>query len=113
MMAFPTWPLAAQVPEWILKLLSVDTDKLAGGTEHFRFARFPEGGLGLLTILAILAGFALIVWNYRREGQLAQWKKAAEPLEKTWADNVRKTGNDPAVVMKELKDELAKQNAAY
>ncbi|MEZ5786921.1 MAG: TRAP transporter substrate-binding protein [Xanthobacteraceae bacterium] len=45
--------------------------------------------------------------------QLAQWKKAAEPLEKTWADNVRKTGNDPAVVMKELKDELAKQNAAY
>jgi TRAP-type C4-dicarboxylate transport system substrate-binding protein len=45
--------------------------------------------------------------------QLAQWKKAAEPLEKTWADNVRKTGVDPAAAMKELKDELAKANASY
>lgn len=45
--------------------------------------------------------------------QLAKWRKAAEPLEKTWADNVRKTGNDPAAVMKGLKDELARNNAAY
>ena len=27
--------------------------------------------------------------------QLAQWRKAAEPLEKTWADNVRKTASIP------------------
>jgi TRAP-type C4-dicarboxylate transport system substrate-binding protein len=45
--------------------------------------------------------------------QLAQWKKAAEPLEKNWADNVKKTGVDPAVAMKELKDQLAKHNALY
>jgi TRAP-type C4-dicarboxylate transport system substrate-binding protein len=45
--------------------------------------------------------------------QLAQWKKAAEPLEKTWANNVRKTGVDPATAMKELKDQLAKYNAGY
>jgi TRAP-type C4-dicarboxylate transport system substrate-binding protein len=45
--------------------------------------------------------------------QLAQWKQAAEPLEKTWAANVRKAGIDPAVAMKELKEELAKYNAAY
>jgi TRAP-type C4-dicarboxylate transport system substrate-binding protein len=45
--------------------------------------------------------------------QLAQWKKAAEPLEKAWADNVRKTGVDPAAAMKELKDALEKANAAY
>ncbi len=45
--------------------------------------------------------------------QLAQWKKAAEPLEKTWADNVRKVGVDPATAMKELKDQLAKYNAGY
>ena len=32
---------------------------------------------------------------------------AAEPLEKTWAANVRKVGVDPVAVMKELKDELA------
>jgi len=47
------------------------------------------------------------------EAQLAQWKKAAEPLEKTWADNVRKVGVDPVVAMKELKDQLAKYNAGY
>jgi len=45
--------------------------------------------------------------------QLALWKKAAEPLEKTWADNARKAGVDPAAAMKELKDQLAKFNAGY
>jgi TRAP-type C4-dicarboxylate transport system substrate-binding protein len=45
--------------------------------------------------------------------QLALWKQAADPLEKTWAANVRKAGVDPVVAMKELKDELAKYNAAY
>ena len=45
--------------------------------------------------------------------QLAHWKQAAEPLEKTWADNVRKVGIDPVAAMKELKDQLAKYNAAY
>jgi TRAP-type C4-dicarboxylate transport system substrate-binding protein len=47
------------------------------------------------------------------DAQLAQWKKAAEPLEKTWADNVRKVGVDPVVAMKELKDQLARYNAGY
>src|SRR5216683_3334808 len=47
------------------------------------------------------------------EAQLAQWKKAAEPLEKSWADNVRKVGVDPVAAMKELKDQLAKYNAGY
>jgi len=45
--------------------------------------------------------------------QLADWKKSAEPLQKTWADNVKKTGADPAAVMKELKDQLAKYKAGY
>jgi TRAP-type C4-dicarboxylate transport system substrate-binding protein len=45
--------------------------------------------------------------------QLAQWKQAAEPLEKTWATNVRKAGIDPTAAMKELKEELAKRNAGY
>ncbi len=64
------------LPRWLLELLSVDTERLQGGTEHLRFARFPEGGLGLLAILAVLAGFAFIAWNYRREGQLTRWKKS-------------------------------------
>jgi TRAP-type C4-dicarboxylate transport system substrate-binding protein len=45
--------------------------------------------------------------------QVAEWKKAAEPLEKTWADNVKKTGGDPDAIMEELKAQLAKDKAAY
>jgi TRAP-type C4-dicarboxylate transport system substrate-binding protein len=45
--------------------------------------------------------------------QLAEWRKAAEPLQKTWADNVKKAGGNPDAIMKELKDSLTKFNAAY
>ncbi len=45
--------------------------------------------------------------------QLAEWKKAAEPLHKTWADNVKKTGVDPDAAMKELQTELKKFNSNY
>ncbi len=43
--------------------------------------------------------------------QTAEWKKAADPLVKTWADGVKKTGVDPDQALKELKDSLAKYNA--
>ena len=43
--------------------------------------------------------------------QTAEWKKAAEPLVKTWADNVKKAGVDPDAAMAELKTQLAKYNA--
>ena len=45
--------------------------------------------------------------------QLGEWKKAAEPLEKAWADNVKKVGVDPDAAMKELKADLVKYKAAY
>ncbi|HEY7232211.1 MAG TPA: TRAP transporter substrate-binding protein [Pseudolabrys sp.] len=45
--------------------------------------------------------------------QVAEWKKASEPLAKTWADNVKKTGGDPDTIMKELKAQLEKDKAAY
>ncbi len=43
--------------------------------------------------------------------QTAEWKKAADPLVKTWADGVKKTGVDPDQALKELKDSLAKYKA--
>jgi TRAP-type C4-dicarboxylate transport system substrate-binding protein len=43
--------------------------------------------------------------------QTALWKKAAEPLVKTWADGARKAGIDPDAAMTELKASLAKYNA--
>jgi TRAP-type C4-dicarboxylate transport system substrate-binding protein len=45
--------------------------------------------------------------------QVSEWKKAAEPLEKTWAANVKKTGADADAAMKELKAELVKFKSAY
>ena len=43
--------------------------------------------------------------------QTALWKKASEPLVKSWADNVRKTGVDADAAMADLKASLAKYNA--
>jgi TRAP-type C4-dicarboxylate transport system substrate-binding protein len=43
--------------------------------------------------------------------QLALWRKAAEPLVKTWADGVTKAGADPDAALSELKAQLAKYNA--
>jgi TRAP-type C4-dicarboxylate transport system substrate-binding protein len=45
--------------------------------------------------------------------QVAEWRKAAEPLANTWAENVKKTGAKPEVILKELKDSLAQYQAAY
>ena len=44
---------------------------------------------------------------------MALWKKAAEPLEATWAAGVKKGGGDPAAVMKELREQLVKFDAIY
>jgi hypothetical protein len=39
------------------------------------------------------------------------WKKAAEPLVKTWADGVKKTGTDPDAALADLRASLAKYHA--
>jgi TRAP-type C4-dicarboxylate transport system substrate-binding protein len=43
--------------------------------------------------------------------QTAAWKKASEPLLKSWADGARKAGIDPDAAMKDLRAELTKYNA--
>jgi TRAP-type C4-dicarboxylate transport system substrate-binding protein len=43
--------------------------------------------------------------------QTALWKKAAEPLVKTWAEAVKSKGVDPDAALSELKTSLAKYNA--
>jgi len=45
--------------------------------------------------------------------QVAEWKKAAEPLHQSWAANVKKAGGNPDAVMKDLQAELKKYKAAY
>ena len=45
--------------------------------------------------------------------QVGEWRKAAEPLLKSWGDGVRKVGGNPDQIMSELKAELAKYKAAF
>src|SRR3978361_630665 len=43
--------------------------------------------------------------------QTALWKKASEPLIKTWGEGVKKAGTDPDAAMTELRAALTKYNA--
>ena len=43
--------------------------------------------------------------------QIGQWKKASEPLVKTWGEGVKKNGGDPDAALAELKASLTKHNA--
>lgn len=45
--------------------------------------------------------------------QLAQWRKAAQPLTAKWAEGAKQAGVDPDKTLGELKGELAKYKAAY
>jgi TRAP-type C4-dicarboxylate transport system substrate-binding protein len=47
------------------------------------------------------------------DAQLGEWKRAGETVVKVWAEGVRKVGGDPDVIMRELKDALAKYQAGY
>ena len=44
--------------------------------------------------------------------QLAAWKTAVAPVQKQWADEVKKRGEDPAAVMKALQQSLTKYKSA-
>jgi len=43
--------------------------------------------------------------------QMVLWKKASEPLVKTWAEAVKKSGTDPDAAMTELRAALAQYHA--
>jgi len=45
--------------------------------------------------------------------QLAQWRKAAEPLMTSWQSTMRSAGRDPDQIFSELKDALVKYKASY
>jgi TRAP-type C4-dicarboxylate transport system substrate-binding protein len=71
------------------------------------WADFEHNGIATLKALA-----GHEVYTISNE-QLAEWRKVAEPLEKAWADNVKKAGGNPDQIMNELKDQLTKLSAAY
>ena len=45
--------------------------------------------------------------------QVAEWKKSVDPLQKAWADAVRKAGADPDKAMADLKASIDKFGAGY
>jgi TRAP-type C4-dicarboxylate transport system substrate-binding protein len=45
--------------------------------------------------------------------QLAEWRKSAEPLQKSWADNVTKAGGNADAILKELQGSLTQYKASY
>jgi TRAP-type C4-dicarboxylate transport system substrate-binding protein len=47
------------------------------------------------------------------DGQLAEWKKSAEPLKQTWAAAVKKTGGDPDAIWQELQASLSRYDAGF
>ena len=71
------------------------------------WADFEDGGRAKIKAMSDHEVYAL------SPAQVAEWRKATEPLEKVWADGVKKAGVDPDAAMKELKASLAKYNAAY
>src|SRR6267378_3391698 len=71
---------------------------------------FPWGSLVLFGVDKVKAEAGHEVYKLTPD-QLALWKKAAEPLVKTWADGVKAKGVDPDAAMAELKASLAKYNA--
>jgi TRAP-type C4-dicarboxylate transport system substrate-binding protein len=77
----------------------------AAGRVGKPWGEFEDAGVG-----KVKAESGQEVYSLNPE-QLAQWKKASEPLFKTWADTVKKTGIDPDAAMAELKTSLGKYNA--
>ncbi len=71
------------------------------------WADFEHGGIATLKALAGHEVYTI------SPAQLAEWRKAAEPLEKNWADNVEKAGGNSDQIMSELRDQLNKLSAAY
>jgi hypothetical protein len=45
--------------------------------------------------------------------QLAEWKKSAEPVFTAWGEAVKKGGNDPDAVLKDLRATLTKYKSGY
>ncbi len=81
-------------PEWAMKVAAPWADYEASGRDKLRNA---EGH----TVYKI------------SDAQVAQWRKAAEPLTAQWAKGVKKSGVNADATLKALKDELSKQNAAF
>jgi TRAP-type C4-dicarboxylate transport system substrate-binding protein len=80
--------------EWAVKLTSPWHD-------------FEESGLPKMKAAAGHEVYALT------PEQLAKWKASVEPLQKAWAEAVKKTGADPDAIYKDFQATVAKHQAGF
>ncbi len=52
-------------------------------------------------------------WYQPTEDEMKLWFAAAEPVVEQWRESVKKAGFDPDTVLKEMKDELKKEDALF
>jgi TRAP-type C4-dicarboxylate transport system substrate-binding protein len=113
-------PLATTTFQWIMNKATYDAMSAAQKKvidDHCtndwaaRFADpwadFEAAGINKLRELP---GHEIVAVN---DEQLKEWKASAEPVYKTWADSVRKTGGDPDVVLKDLRSALEQYKASF
>jgi TRAP-type C4-dicarboxylate transport system substrate-binding protein len=81
-------------PEWSEKIATPWAKMESGGRDKIK----AQAGKEVYTITP---------------AQLAEWRKAAEPLKKEWEAQVKKAGGDPDAIFKDLQDELKKRNSLY
>ena len=85
---------------------AVDAGTEAAGRVGEPWAKFEDSGIEKLKAMPDHEVYKLT------PEQIASWKKASEPLVKTWGEGVKKKGDaDPDAAMTELKASLTKYNA--
>jgi TRAP-type C4-dicarboxylate transport system substrate-binding protein len=94
-----------QMSERQKKAIDDNCNTEAAGRVGEPWGMFEDAGLD-----KVKAQPGQVVYQLTAE-QTAQWKKASEPLIKTWADAVRRAGTDPDTAIAELRASLAKYNA--
>ncbi len=81
-------------PEWAEKIATPWATMESGGRDKIK----AQPGKDVYTITP---------------AQLAEWRKAAEPLKAEWEAQVKKAGGDPTAVFEELKRRIAQTQLAY
>jgi hypothetical protein len=67
-------------PDWLLRVVHVEPDRIPANAETWiDFKRLPEAGWGLAALIAVVAGAALFVFMYRREGGLPPVRRVLLP----------------------------------
>ena len=99
-MHMPTWPFFAVA--WAGDVSAV----LLIAIRTYRLIFYPD----LMHDSKIKAESSHEVYKLTPE-QIGLWKKASEPLTKTWGEGVKKTGGDPDAALAELRAALKKYNA--